>query len=338
MNATLAPRLQRGRTSRALWSCLLSTLLLVGCAQQRIRDESQALLRDGQFEQAAARLETGLKDYPDSTLLRAGQLQTRNEALARLLAEAAAARASGRVDEAEAILKRAAAFDSAGKRVDALLFDLATERRQRAALAEAQALADKKQPDVALRIIIDALKDNPRHGELLALQRRLEMEVRQSQVRAAQQGLSETRPISLDFRDASLRTVLDVVSRNSGVNFILDKDIRAETRVTVYLRSRARRRRHRPDRQHAPAVEEGDRSADDPDLSEHAGEAARTPGAGGPRVLPRQRGGQGCGGVPARDAAHSRAVCRRAHEHAGAARIAREHRAGRAADCAVRQQ
>jgi general secretion pathway protein D len=65
----------------------------------------------------------------------------------------------------------------------------------------------------------------------------LEQEQRQLQLNAARLGLSETRPISLDFRDANLRTVLDVVSRNSGINFILDKDIRPDIRVTMYMRS-----------------------------------------------------------------------------------------------------
>jgi general secretion pathway protein D len=56
-------------------------------------------------------------------------------------------------------------------------------------------------------------------------------------VQASVKGLSETRAISLDFREVGLRTLLDVVSRNSGINFVLDKDIRQDLRVTVYLRS-----------------------------------------------------------------------------------------------------
>ncbi len=83
----------------------------------------------------------------------------------------------------------------------------------------------------------EALKDDPRQPELLALQRRLEAQSREQQLQTARSGLAETRPISLDFRDASLRTVLDVVTRNSGVNFVLDKDIRSDTRITVFLRS-----------------------------------------------------------------------------------------------------
>jgi general secretion pathway protein D len=86
-------------------------------------------------------------------------------------------------------------------------------------------------------LVSEALKDNPRNAELLALQRRLAADARDRQVVAAQTGLSETRPISLDFRDAGLRSVLDAVSRHSGLNFIFDKDIRADIRVTVFLRA-----------------------------------------------------------------------------------------------------
>lgn len=216
---------------------MAASIGLAGCAQQRIRDESERLVKDGSYEQAVTSLQVGLKDYPESPLLRAGLINVRNEAMNRLLAQAATARSAGKLDEAEALLKRAAAFDTSGKRIEALLFDVATERRQRKSLAEAEALVTKKQPDAALRVIADALKDSPRQPDLLALQRRLEVDVRQSQVKAARQGLSETRPISLDFRDANLRTVLDVMTRNSGVNFILDKDIRPDVRVTVFLRS-----------------------------------------------------------------------------------------------------
>ena len=95
------------------------------------------------------------------------------------------------------------------------------ERRQRKALADAQALLARKQDDAAARLVSEALKDNPRNADLLALQRRLATEVRERQVVAAQSGLAEARPISLDFRDANLRTVLDVVSRHSGLSFIL---------------------------------------------------------------------------------------------------------------------
>lgn len=216
---------------------VVGALLLAGCAQERLREESQLQMREGKFESAVQLLEGGITAYPDSALLRSGLLQARNEAFARLLTEAAGLRASGKLDEAEAVLKRAAAFDGTGKRVTALLQDVAVERRQREALAEANALVQSGQTAAALRVLATALKDNARQPDLVALQRRLESEQRRTQLRAAQQGLAEVRPIALDFRDANLRTVLDVVTRHSGINFILDKDVRSDIRVTVLLRS-----------------------------------------------------------------------------------------------------
>jgi len=221
----------------AVTAALLLTLLLTGCAQQRIRDKSEAALRSGDYEQAIRGLEAGVKDYPDSALLRSGLVQARGEAQNRLVAEAASARAAGRAADAEATLKRAQALDPSNVRVNELLKDVRVERRQREALQQAEALLAKKQSQAALKVIAEALKDNPRQSDLLALQRRIEADERQRQVQVAAGGLAERRPISLDFRDASLRTVLDVVSRNSGINFILDKDIRPDIKVTVYLRS-----------------------------------------------------------------------------------------------------
>jgi general secretion pathway protein D len=230
---TCSSRLQAWR-----WLVLpaLALLFLAGCAQQRIRDESRQQMADGTYEQAITGLEAGLKEHPDSALLRAGLIQARTEALARLIAEATSARAAGQLDAAEVTLRRALAFDSTG-RVKGLLDEIAIGRRQRTAVAEAQALIARKQPDAAARLVAESLKDEPRNTELLALQRRLGTETRERQVLAAQSGLAETRPISLDFRDAGLRNVLDAVSRHSGLNFILDKDIRPDIRITVFLRS-----------------------------------------------------------------------------------------------------
>jgi general secretion pathway protein D len=210
---------------------------LAACAPQQIRDDADQLLRAGQYEPAVQRLEEGLRQHPDSPVLRSGLLRARGEATARLVAEAAAARGTGRLDEAATILRRAKALDARNERLDALLAELDTERRQRAALLEAEQLVGKRQPVAALKVVTQALKDNPRHADLLNLQRRLEIDARQAEVNASVSALSETRPISLDFRDAGLRAVLDVVSRNSGINFVLDKDIRPDTRTTVYLRS-----------------------------------------------------------------------------------------------------
>ncbi|HSI48014.1 MAG TPA: secretin and TonB N-terminal domain-containing protein [Ideonella sp.] len=210
---------------------------LSGCVAERIRGDAQEKIRAGQYETAMDELEHGLVEDPESTILRSGTRQAKTEILSRLIAEAAGARAVGRYEEAEALLSRAKRFDTDGQRVGTLLADVSIERRQRAALSTAQFMVEAGKKTAAIQLISEALKDNPRNPDLTALKRRLESDVRQAQVSALQQGLLESRPISLDFRDASLKTVLDVVSRNSGINFVLDKDIRVDARVTVFLKS-----------------------------------------------------------------------------------------------------
>jgi general secretion pathway protein D len=45
------------------------------------------------------------------------------------------------------------------------------------------------------------------------------------------------RPITLEFRDAPIRSVFEVISRSAGVNFVFDRDVRPDLRVTIFVRS-----------------------------------------------------------------------------------------------------
>jgi len=44
------------------------------------------------------------------------------------------------------------------------------------------------------------------------------------------------RPITMEFRDAPLRTVLELISRQTGLNFVFDKEVQPDTRTTVFVR------------------------------------------------------------------------------------------------------
>lgn len=44
------------------------------------------------------------------------------------------------------------------------------------------------------------------------------------------------KPVSIEFRDASLKQIFEVLARTSGINFVFDKDVDAEQKITIYLR------------------------------------------------------------------------------------------------------
>ena len=226
-----------GRDARGgrRWATLaLACALLAGCAEQRLHDNSQDLLRAGNYEAAVDSLEAGARAYPFNAQLQADAIQARRQALTLLITEADAARRQQRFDDAQAALVRARKFDTSSQRVEGLIAELAVERRQVEAIAKAEDLLQAEDFQGASRLVAAALKDNPRQQQLLAERRRIELLARQAHPRGYAH-LRETRPISLDFRDASLRTVLDAVTRNSGVNFVLDKDLRSDSRVTIFL-------------------------------------------------------------------------------------------------------
>lgn len=229
--------IRAGIFSRVAWVCLMGSLLgVAGCASLVLHEAARQAAA-GQSEEALRTLEAGWRQHPNDAGLRSRFLRLRDETLVRWLADAQRLRADGRAEEAERLLTRAQALDPANGRVANLLLELRTDRRLDAAHQSAQALIGRGQFASALRVTEEGLKANPQHPGLMATKRQVQAAQREHQLRAAQAGLAEQRPVSLDFRDAGLRQVLDVVARHSGLNFVFDKDIRQDLRVTIHLKT-----------------------------------------------------------------------------------------------------
>lgn len=212
----------------------LACVLLAGCVGL-VRQHADERMHQGDYEGAIAEFERGLREFPDHPTLRTGLIAARGEAVARLLAQAAQARTDGDLDAADALLQRASRLDPRSEKVQAQREQLKTEARARRALAAARTLVEAGRKAEALAQLEAALKEAPRHPELVALHRELDAELRPQA--PARRGLAETRPVTLDFRNAPLSAVLEAITRGSGVNFVLDRDVRLDARVTVYLQS-----------------------------------------------------------------------------------------------------
>jgi general secretion pathway protein D len=222
------------RTSTWGIAALLAAVAVTGCAS-RYRTQAEEHMRASAYEKALATYQEGLKRYPDDTALRAGAVRSRSESVARLLATASTLRSLNRPADAEALVDRALAIDPGSDRARALKLDIERDRRAQQALATARELLAKGQFERARSTVEAALKDNPRNAELIGLLRRVEAEAGRDAEREGAR-LAEARPISLQFRDANLKMVLDAISRGTGINFVLDRDIRSDARVTVLLR------------------------------------------------------------------------------------------------------
>lgn len=211
----------------------LAVVALAGCAEQAMLRQAREQAGQQKWADAVTTLEEGRRRFPESPELRSQLLQVREQGLAHHLATAAAARDQGQLEEAMREVGAAQILARRDPRVEALLGDIQVLQRQDSAHARAEALLQRGEMGAAAEIIDRALLDHPRHAALLALQRHIQRERPPHQPMQAE--LAEQRAISLDFRDAPLRHVLDLVTRHSGVNFVIDRDVKADMQVTVRL-------------------------------------------------------------------------------------------------------
>ena len=214
---------------------LLLAAVLAGCAAQYVRDSAQDQLRAGDFEQALKTVQRGLQRYPDDPDLLTEQREIREQAGHQLVSAAASARAGRHLDEAQAILQRLLVLDPSNERAARLLAEIDRDRRHATVIVEAQQdLKEGKRPQ-ALSKLRSALLESPTDPELLALAREVQGQVRHEEAIGVTH-VKETRPVEVEFRDANLRMVLEAISRETQVNFIVDKDVRADLKVTVFLK------------------------------------------------------------------------------------------------------
>lgn len=213
---------------------LIASFLLVGCGAQGVVRDAQNKISAGDFEKGLQIYQDGVTRYPDDAAVRSGLLRAREHVQARLITAATSARAKGDDGTAQQALQRLLAISPEDDRAKSMMLELERDRRQKSALTNIRELLAKGLRERAVLAVEAALKDSPKNSDLLALQRQLELEAKQFEMGGMQ--LAESRPVSLDFRDANLRAVLDLLTRSSGVNFVLDKDVRPDTRATVVLR------------------------------------------------------------------------------------------------------
>src|SRR6185369_10318114 len=127
--------------------------------------------------------------------------------------------------------------DPKSDRVRGLLEEIASERRVQQHIDTANKYSTAGKKAQALQALDFALREMPRHPTASAMRRQLEAELRVETGAYGRVRLAESRPITLDFRGTPLSTVLEAITKGTGINFVLDRDVRQEARVTVFLRS-----------------------------------------------------------------------------------------------------
>lgn len=212
-------------------------LALAGCAADRLHREGLQLVQQGQTEAGLDKIRQAAQMAPERLdLVKDLRLQRAAWADQRI-ASARRAQQGGDADAAAVLYQEVLAEDPGHAAAREGLQELERGRRQARTLAQARDALEQGDEATATTLVRQLMLEAPDAPGVRALSERLE----QASVRRA---MSEPvlRPagaqrVHLDFRDAAVRTVFEVLSRGSGLNFILDKDISPELKTTVYLRN-----------------------------------------------------------------------------------------------------
>ncbi|MFN3595339.1 MAG: tetratricopeptide repeat protein, partial [Thiobacillaceae bacterium] len=197
---------------------LLALMLLAGCATNQAFREGERLIQAGRTEEGLKQLEQAVREQPNNVQYRTALVRTREAHIARLLLEADAALRNGRLDEAQARYQDVLRLHPENPRAPAGLAALATARRNEVLVREAEAALARQDFEAArlrLRAVLAQAPDNARAAALL---KEVDEKVGRPQgVQIPQLAPGHRRPVTLEFRDAPLRSVFDALSRQSGI-------------------------------------------------------------------------------------------------------------------------
>lgn len=217
---------------------LIAALMLAACATQTVLDDAKRRIDAGQIEDGLRQLEQAAQADPRNAQLRTHAAAQREIIVNRLIAEAELLRGNGQLDMSETAYRRVLAIAPGNARATMGIAQIETERRNESRLELIEDALRRDQLGRADALLREVLTEQPNHRAARSLARRLTERQMATAPRIEDQlGPEFAKPIGLEFREAQLRQVFEIIARQHGVNFVFDKDVRPDLRVTIFVRN-----------------------------------------------------------------------------------------------------
>ena len=219
---------------------LLTAALLTGCVTDGTtsQDQIRRLVEERQWEPSLQLLEQKRAAEGNSASIQAAIIGTRTLAIEDILRQGDFHREQRRWPEAQAAYERVLRLEPGNARAKSGLEAINAEQRRSRTLDTAESHLKRGNLDAAEKSLRPVLLETPQHERALALTGQIdERRLKRPGAVAQELDLPAAPPISLEFRDASLKMVFDAFSRASGINFVFDRDIKADAKATVLLKN-----------------------------------------------------------------------------------------------------
>jgi general secretion pathway protein D len=208
-----------------------AALALAGCAAQSAYRDGEKLVADDKIEAGLVKYKEAIALDPGNALYRTSFLAARDRSTIRLVDLAERELAAGNSELAAVDYRRALAIDPANERARAGLRLLEADARHAILFDDASAAFARGDVELARQKLAAVLSERPNHEPARLL---LAQVVEKTALPPGDTGLGAAYklPISIEFRDATLKQIFEVISRRSGLNFLFDKDVKTVQRST----------------------------------------------------------------------------------------------------------
>ena len=213
-----------------------TALALTACMTNESFRQGREMVENGNVDEGMARIEQAMKDNPNDAEIRNFYLRNRSVAVQRYLSAGDNARGAGALDQAEAAYISAQKLEPDNARAKEGLEQVKKDRASLARIAEAQAALKSGNEGVAYDKAKAILEENPSQREARAIVRRVDERKHKETNVSPQLGAALKKPVTIELRDAPLRSVFELLSKRSGLNFVFDKDMGPDLKATVFVR------------------------------------------------------------------------------------------------------
>ncbi len=212
-------------------------LSLTACATNPAIKEARDHIDAGRRDTALDVLNKARLANPDNIAYRSEYFRQRELATSQWLNQADTLRVTGQYDAAAMMYQRVQQYDAQNARAQAGLAEIEAEKRSRGVIANAEKLIRENKFSEARDVLRPILNENPNHRDARRLQREIDEKTLKPAVATPQIKTTSSKPITIELREVTLRSVFDVIGQSTGLSFIFDKDIRADTRTSIAVRN-----------------------------------------------------------------------------------------------------
>lgn len=192
--------------------------------------------RSGTAEQRVEAANMQFNQDLDNTNKRKKLRLEKEAATDEMLSLADKARVSGDYQQAINYYDKLLEIDPSNGQAEQLKLAVLKDQVRSEKMIQAETLYHQRQYKSSSELVREILIEKPDYQEAINLLKKIKDESHQTKIKLPELKANTDKPITLELREVNIKVVFEALSRATGINFILDKDIKPDVRTTIFIR------------------------------------------------------------------------------------------------------